>query len=371
MAIKASNQIDLIDLTDGYSVFLSSDGTTFIGTTTTVSGTQTVTTKVTALCGDEMVACSIGTITKPAGINTSVDSHSVTPTVTIVATSAVTSAGEIIIPVIIGDITIEKKFSFAIAFKGTTGAQGPQGNTGATGPAGVSITGVTNYYLATNSSSGVTTGTAGWTPTIQTPTASQKYLWNYEVITYSSGNPTTTTPVIIGNFATDGATGETGAAGKGITGIVEYYQLSTSNTVVPTGTWSTTPPVTTTTNKYLWNYEVISYTTGPPTETAKKVIGTHGTTGNTGAQGDPGADAIHLIVTSSNGSIFKNTAVATVLTAKVYQGGVEVTGTPLTNLGTIKWYKDGGPTSVGTGATLTITAGQVANKATYTAQLES
>ena len=77
-----------------------------------------------------------------------------------------------------------------------------------------------------------------------------------------------------------------------------------------------------------------------------------------------------MSVTSSNGTIFKNSTVETVLTAHVYQGGVEVTETALTALGTIKWYKDGGTTAVATGQTLTISAGDVTSKATYIAQLE-
>ena len=47
-----------------------------------------------------------------------------------------------------------------------------------------------------------------------------------------------------------------------------------------------------------------------------------------------------------------------------------MTGSALTALGTIKWYKDGGATPVATGTTLTVTAGDVTNKATYTANLE-
>ena len=70
------------------------------------------------------------------------------------------------------------------------------------------------------------------------------------------------------------------------------------------------------------------------------------------------------------GTIFKNSAIETVLTAHVYQGGVEVTGAALTALGTIKWYKDGSSTAAATGQTLTISAGDVTNKATYIAQLE-
>lgn len=81
-------------------------------------------------------------------------------------------------------------------------------------------------------------------------------------------------------------------------------------------------------------------------------------------------DAISISITSSNGTIFKNSAISTVLTAHVYKGGTEVTGTALSALGTIKWYKDGGTTAVATGSTLTISAGDVTNKATYIAQLE-
>ena len=66
----------------------------------------------------------------------------------------------------------------------------------------------------------------------------------------------------------------------------------------------------------------------------------------------------------------KNTAIATTLTAHVYKGGVEVTGAALSSLGTIKWYKDGGTASVATGSTYTISAGDVTNKATFSAQLE-
>jgi hypothetical protein len=47
-----------------------------------------------------------------------------------------------------------------------------------------------------------------------------------------------------------------------------------------------------------------------------------------------------------------------------------VTGSALTALGTIKWYKDGSSTAAATGQTLTIDAGDVTDKATYVAQLE-
>ena len=76
-------------------------------------------------------------------------------------------------------------------------------------------------------------------------------------------------------------------------------------------------------------------------------------------------------VVSSNGLIFKNTAVTTVLTANVYKGGVPVTGATLTALGTIKWYKDGTLMSGVTGSTLSVSAADVLDKATFLASLES
>ena len=50
----------------------------------------------------------------------------------------------------------------------------------------------------------------------------------------------------------------------------------------PPTSWSDTVPSTTTTNRYLWNYEIITYTDGTTAETNKRVIGVHGATGATG-----------------------------------------------------------------------------------------
>lgn len=237
MAVKASNQVSVIDLTDGYSVILSNDNYTFLGDTDSVSGNQTTSTQVMAMQGSAQIACSVGTITCPSGVSAVSDGKSPSPTITITATSAVTSNGVIDIPITIsGGITIHKKFTYSIAFTGAKGATGAKGDTGATG-----------------------------------------------------------------------AKGDTGPQGP----------------------------------------------QGPQ-----------------GATGAAGADAIMVAITSSNGFIFKNTAVATTLTAHVYKAGAEVTGSALSALGTIKWYKDGGATAVASGQTLTISAGDVSSKASYTAQLE-
>ena len=168
--------------------------------------------------------------------------------------------------------------------KGDPGAAGKDGTPGAKGDTGKGIRNITNHYLASISSSGVTTSTTGWTDTIQSITSSKRYLWNYETITYTDNSTSSTTPVIIGVW---GNTGSTGSAGKGIKSITEHYQISTSNSTVPTS-WVNTVPTLTSTNKYLWNYETITYTDNTTTDTDKRVIGVYGDKGNTGAKGDKG-----------------------------------------------------------------------------------
>ena len=117
--------------------------------------------------------------------------------------------------------------------------------------------------------------------------------------------------------------------------------------------------------QYLWTKTVVNYSDGKHTESYSVSY-----KGTNGINGTNGKDAITMAITSSGGTIFKNTAIATTLTAHVYKGGVEVTGSALSALGAIKWYKDGGTTSVATGATYTIGAGDITNKATFSAQLE-
>ncbi len=168
------------------------------------------------------------------------------------------------------------------------------GSNGTNGTNGKSIGSVTNYYLATNLSSGVTTSTSGWTTAVQNVSSAKKYLWNYEVIKYSDNTvASTSVPCIIGTYGDTGAQGEkgdkgdkgdTGATGNGIKSVTEYYAVSTSNTTAPSS-WATTIPTMTSTNKYLWNYETITYTNNSASSSEKRVIGVYGDKGATGATG--------------------------------------------------------------------------------------
>ena len=141
---------------------------------------------------------------------------------------------------------------------------------GTDGADGKSITGVTEHYALSNN--GTTAPTSGWTTTIQTPTASLPYLWNYEQIDFSSGAPKTTSPVVIAYYTKDG---------KGISAITEYYAINDS-TVVPPTSWSTSMAVPTAGNPYLWNYEVITYSDGTTASTSPVIIGIRGEKGADG-----------------------------------------------------------------------------------------
>lgn len=232
MAVKAADQVSIVDVTDAYSVILSSEAYTFLGTTTAAKPSS-CTTQVMCLQGGSEVGFSIGNITCPTGVSASKGTDG--KTVTITASSAMTAAGDVQIPVTISgtDITITKRFSCGLALTGATGATGAKGDKGDTGATG--------------------------------------------------------------------AKGDKGA---------------------------------------------------------------------TGATGAKGADAITMAITTDNGTVFKNSAGTTVLTAHVYRAGAELTSQQIAQLGTIKWYKDGGTTSVGSGATLSVSASSVSSKAVYTAQLE-
>ena len=81
------------------------------------------------------------------------------------------------------------------------------------GDAGKGVDSITNYYAISSKSSGVTKDSGlnqdeSWTTSVQVPTASKPYLWNYEMITwlnYGSGSQYTYTAAhVIGHFGKDG-----------------------------------------------------------------------------------------------------------------------------------------------------------------------
>lgn len=172
---------------------------------------------------------------------------------------------------------------------------------GGNGTDGKGIKSITEYYLASASSSGVTTSTSGWTTKIQTITTSKKYLWNYEVTRYTDDTSTTTSPCIIGVY------GDKGATGNGIQSITNYYLATASGSDVTTDTsgWTTTVQTISAAKKYLWNYEVVTYTNGNQSETAPHIIGVYGDQGKPGKDGEDGVDG-----TDGISMILSNEAIA-------------------------------------------------------------
>lgn len=272
--ILSSGQITITDITDGISTLnaiLSNESHTLPASNAGVvssyvgSGTDIITyegatalTYVTSAptAGKYMVSASSNiTVGALSGNNTTVcavASHSeladATDTATITYTiTGVTSAGT--------NFTITKTQTLSKA------------------KAGSSITGVVNSYLASASSTGVTTATPGWTTTVQTPTASLPYLWNYETVSYSNSTSIDTTPCIIGNYASNGTPG---------TVITYEYYLSTSASSATGGSWSATVPAVTA-GTYMWLRVLTNGTAG----TAYRVTGEKGADSTTPGPGVP------------------------------------------------------------------------------------
>lgn len=168
---------------------------------------------------------------------------------------------------------------------GTVKYSNPTCIAGAKGDTGVGISSVTEYYAVSSSN---TTAPTSWSTTVPTMTTTNRYLWIYEKTTYTDNSTKETAKRVIGVY---GNTGATGATGKGISSITNYYLISSLATgvTVSTGGWSTSVKTTTTTQRYLWNYEKITYTDNTSKNTTPHIIGTHGATGSKGDKGDTGA----------------------------------------------------------------------------------
>lgn len=184
-------------------------------------------------------------------------------------------------------------------------SDGAKGDKGATGSSGIGINSITEYYAISSSN---TTAPTSWSTTVPTMTATNKYLWNYETITYSNNTTTNTSKRVIGVYGdkgNTGATGSTGATGNGISKIANYYLATSSSNGVTTSTsgWTTSVQVVSASKKYLWNYEVVTYTNGSTSTTTPCIIGTYGDKGDKGDKGNDGTPA--MMVTITGEQVFK------------------------------------------------------------------
>ena len=79
---------------------------------------------------------------------------------------------------------------------------------------GVGIKSITRYYTTNDKAEGVTAGGQNWSTKPTTPTADKKYMWSYDVITYTNDTSLVTKPAVIGARGDDGLDADT-------TGITE------------------------------------------------------------------------------------------------------------------------------------------------------
>ena len=161
------------------------------------------------------------------------------------------------------------------------------GRDGEDGANGVGIKSITNKYAVSASN---TTAPTSWSDTVPTMTTTNRYLWNYEIVTYTNNTTSETKKRVIGAYGNTGNTGATGATGVGIKSITEYYLASSSSSGVTTSTsgWTTSVQATSSSKKYLWNYEVVTYTNDTKYTSSPVIIGTYGDKGDTGPQGVQG-----------------------------------------------------------------------------------
>ncbi len=293
ISADGSNGESISAVTEYYLASSSSSGITrdSNGWTTTI---QTVTSTKKYLWNYERVAYSNGTIryTDPVVIGTCGDKGVGISSVTeyYLATSAASGVTRNTSgwTTTVQNVTESNKFLWN--YERITYTDGTTQDTdpviiGVYGNTGTGISSITEYYLAINANSGVTRSTSGWTTSIQTVTASKKYLWNYEKITYSDGSSDYTDPVVIGTY---------GDKGVSISYVTEYYLATSAASGVTRNTsgWTTNPTSAAATisasKKYLWNYEVIGYSDGSTDETDPVIIGMYGDKGDPGNPGDPG-----------------------------------------------------------------------------------
>lgn len=334
---KSKNGLSGADGEDGYTVFLTNENFTFVADDTgNVTKAQTTTTNILAYKGSNSLAFTIGTLPTVNGLTLS----KTTDTITIKANTGTSLAdvGSFDIIINADGKSFAKKFSWS---KTRTGASGSNAEY-------VTVTGEQVFKYTNNFSGTPTPSSIKLTATKFNTTVTGKWQFKNASGTWTDctlgGNTITDLTLnlsptsyllstekqmsvryIVGSLydeisivkVSDGAKGDTGATGSsgiGISSITEYYAVSSSNTTAPTS-WSTTVPTMTATNKYLWNYETITYSNNTTTNTSKRVIGVYGDKGNTGATGSTGATGNgiskitnYYLATSSSSGITTSTS---------------------------------------------------------------
>lgn len=196
MAIKAKNQVTMLDITDAYSVILTSEAYTFVGNTSGAPSGLSCSTQIVVYQGNTQCTNVIVTVTPPTGIKADIaGNNGASPIITFTTTATITASCEATIAVTIDDTTINKKFSFSVAKQGNTGEtgpQGPKGPQGDIGETGISVIETTRYYKLQDSTAAApsvptTNPPSGWTTT-EPGYQSGKLLYFVDITVFSNGS---------------------------------------------------------------------------------------------------------------------------------------------------------------------------------------
>lgn len=192
MAVRTQTQVDIIDISDAYSVVLTSEAFTFVGGTGGVAKGATCSTEAVMFQGGtQLTAVSIDaasiTFSDASGATATGVSAAVTnnnsskPKITFTTTATVSGAIEATIPIVGDGVTIVKRFSMAVA------------KTGATGGTGVGVKATKpQYYLSTSNTS---QAGGSWSDSVPTY-VDGRYYWSRFVTTYTNNTTSTSTAVL-------------------------------------------------------------------------------------------------------------------------------------------------------------------------------
>lgn len=242
-------EITVANMTEPFTVMLTNEAQQFAtDSNRKVTSAQSYYTDIIVIRGSqERTDYTIGNITSGSGITVSKSSKRVTFSVSAGATIGA-DTGVIEIPITLDGQTVKKQFSWSC------GKQGPQGVKGKDGTS-VKITSKSVTYQT--STSGTTAPTGTWSTTVPTVNNGQ-YLWTKTTVQYSDGNKTEAYSVSY--KGTNGTNGTSVTVSK----TEVTYQVSTSGTTAPTGTWGTTMP-SCDQGQYLWTKTYVKYSDGKDT----------------------------------------------------------------------------------------------------------
>lgn len=242
-------EITVANMTEPFTVMLTNEAQQFAtDSNRIVTSAQSYYTDIIVIRGSqERTDYTIGNITSGSGITVSKSSKRVTFSVS-ADTTIGADTGVIEIPITLDGQTVKKQFSWSC------GKQGPQGVKGKDGTS-VKITSKSVTYQT--STSGTTAPTGTWSTTVPTVNNGQ-YLWTKTTVQYSDGNKTEAYSVSY--KGTNGTNGTSVTVSK----TEVTYQVSTSGTTAPTGTWGTTMP-SCDQGQYLWTKTYVKYSDGKDT----------------------------------------------------------------------------------------------------------